>query len=130
MNERELECYIDDLRERITARMGAVDPFLEPQILTTAKQMKLMDKILDEIFTGNLLQDVEGRGGAIKKDVNPLLPMYDKMHRSVTADLAALGLNYNTTVKNVMGEIQTGKGERDGLSSLLASVSKDVVDLD
>ena len=121
MIEKDLDFYVNDLKERIVTRMGKVEPFLIPQVEVTAKHMKLMDKILDEIYGGDLLVDSTGRGGVEKKDINPLIPLYDKMHRSVTADLAALGLNYNTAPSKVTGELQTGKEEKDTLLELLSA---------
>lgn len=124
MIEKELDFYVNDLEQRIVTRMGKVEPFLIPQVETTAKHMKLMDKILDQIYDGDLLVDSSGRGGVAKKDINPLVPLYDKMHRSVTADLAALGLNYNTAPSKVTGELQTGKEEKDALTELLKSAKR------
>lgn len=110
---------MNDLKEGIEARMGKVDPFLALQVEKTAKLMKLMDKMLDAIFGGDLLVDSTGRGGVAKTDINPLLKQYQLLQALATRDFSALGLNYDTAPSKVTGELQTGKEEKDTLLELL-----------
>ena len=106
----------------IKARTGAdCEPWLTPQIRTTAMNMVMLDKIQDEL-TGmdSLITPVPGSMGQLKNEVSPLLPYYDKMQRTLMLQFEAIGLNYKTTPSKVKEDTKRGVDtEKDGLSNLL-----------
>ncbi len=114
--------YEKELREMIEARTGAkCEPWLTPQIRTTAMNMVMLDKIQDEL-TGmdSLITPVPGSMGQLKNEVSPLLPHYDKTQRTLLMQFEALGLNYSTTPSKVKEDTKKGvDAEKDGLTNLL-----------
>ena len=114
--------YVSELRRMIKARTGAdCEPWLAPQIRTTAMNMVMLDKIQDELLDmDSLITPVPGSMGQLKNEVSPLLPHYDKTQRTLLMQFEALGLNYSTTPSKVKEDTKRGVDtEKDGLSSLL-----------
>ena len=122
MKAKTAKQYEAELRRMIKARTGAdCEPWLTPQIRTTAMNMVMLDKIQDEL-TGmdSLITPVPGSMGQLKNEVSPLLPHYDKTQRSLLMQFEALGLNYSTTPSKVKEDTKRGVDtEKDGLSNLL-----------
>jgi hypothetical protein len=115
---KKLREYESELEKRILARVGEVEEFLRPQIEVTAKHQMLLDKFFDELMAGDLTMLEVGSMGQSKMVINPLVAQYEKMHRSVTADLEALGLNYRTTPSKVTESTKKGLDEEDPLVKL------------
>lgn len=115
---KKLEDYRNELEQRIKARVGEVEDFLRPQIDVTAKHQLLLDKFYEELVKGDLMMLEVGSMGQSKMVINPLVAQYEKMHRSVTADLEALGLNYRTTPSKVTESTKKGVDEEDPLVQL------------
>ena len=114
--------YEAELRRMIKARTGAdCEPWLAPQIRTTAMNMVMLDKIQKELTDmDSLITPVPGSMGQMKNEVSPLLPHYDKTQRTLLMQFEALGLNYSTTPSKVKEDTKKGVDtEKDGLSSLL-----------
>ena len=114
--------YEAELRRMIKARTGAdCEPWLTPQIRTTAMNMVMLDKIQNELTDmDSLITPVPGSMGQLKNEVSPLLPHYDKTQRTLLMQFEALGLNYSTTPSKVKEDTKKGVDtEKDGLSSLL-----------
>jgi hypothetical protein len=52
--------------------------------------------------------------------IDPRLTSLEKLERTLTADLTALGLNYNSTVSKMKEDAASGvDAEKDGLTKLL-----------
>ena len=116
-SKNKLKKYIEALRTRIETRVGEVEDFLVPMIETTARHQMLHDKMWEELMDGDLTRMATGSMEQMKKEVNPLLAQYEKMHRSLTDDLTALGLNYNTTPSKVTENTKKGVDETDPMAS-------------
>ena len=116
----------------IKARTGAdCEPWLAPQIRTTAMNMVMLDKIQDELLDMNsLITPVPGSMGQLKNEVSPLLPHYDKTQRTLLMQFEALGLNYSTTPSKVKEDTKKGVDtEKDGLSNLLNQARDNMNDI-
>ena len=116
----------------IKARTGAdCEPWLAPQIRTTAMNMVMLDKIQDELLDmDSLITPVPGSMGQIKNEVSPLLPHYDKTQRTLLMQFEALGLNYSTTPSKVKEDTKKGVDtEKDGLSNLLNQARDNMNDI-
>jgi hypothetical protein len=116
----------------IKARTGAdCEPWLAPQIRTTAMNMVMLDKIQDELLDmDSLITPVPGSMGQIKNEVSPLLPHYDKTQRTLLMQFEALGLNYSTTPSKVKEDTKKGVDtEKDGLSNLLTQARDNMNDI-
>ena len=114
--------YELELRQMIKHRTGAdMEPWLLPQVRATAGNMVMLDKIQEELEAEkNLVSLVAGSMAQMKNEVNPLLPYYDKLQRTLLMQFEALGLNYSTTPSKVKEDTKKGVDtEKDGLSNLL-----------
>ena len=116
----------------IKARTGAdCEPWLAPQIRTTAMNMVMLDKIQDEITDmDSLITLVPGSMGQMKNEVSPLLPHYDKTQRPLLMQFEALGLNYSTTPSKVKEDTKKGiDTEREGLSGVINQAKQSLDDV-
>ena len=110
--------YEVELKELIRARTGKDwEPWLLPQIRSTAKNEALMDKIEEELLNNSLTSLVTGSTGQVKTEVNPLLPYFDRLNRTLMLQFEALGLNFNTTPAKV-SESAKPAGEADDVLAM------------
>ena len=120
--QRTAHAYELELRKMIKSRTGAdMEPWLLPQVRATASNMVMLDKVQAELEdTSRLVTLMPGSTAQIKNEVNPLLPYYDKMQRTLMLQFEAIGLNYKTTPSKVKEDTKRGVDtEKDGLSNLL-----------
>jgi hypothetical protein len=118
--------YELELRKMIKSRTGAdCEPWLTPQIRTTAMNEVMLDKIQDELTEMNsLVTPVPGSMGQIKNEVSPLLPHYDKTQRTLLMQFEALGLNYSTTPSKVKEDTKKGVDEEDPMANYYKGKTK------
>ena len=120
--QRTAHAYELELRKMIKSRTGAdMEAWLLPQVRATASNMVMLDKVQAELEdTEKLVKLMPGSTAQIKNEVNPLLPYYDKMQRTLMLQFEAIGLNYKTTPSKVKEDTKKGVDtEKDGLSNLL-----------
>lgn len=120
--QRTAHAYELELRKMIKSRTGAdMEPWLLPQVRATASNMVMLDKVQAELEdTSRLVTLMPGSTAQMKNEVNPLLPYYDKMQRTLMLQFEAIGLNYKTTPSKVKEDAKRGvDAEKDGLSNLL-----------
>jgi len=117
--------YELELRKMIKSRTGAdMEPWLLPQVRATAANMAMLDKVQQELLdTDDLVKPMPGSMSQIKNEVNPLLPYYDKMQRTLMLQFEAIGLNYKVTPSKVKEDTKKGvDAEKDGLMSRISEV--------
>ena len=120
--QRTAHAYELELRKMIKSRTGAdMEPWLLPQVRATASNMVMLDKVQAELEdTSRLVTLMPGSTAQMKNEVNPLLPYYDKMQRTLMLQFEAIGLNYKVTPSKVKEDTKKGvDAEKDGLSNLL-----------
>ena len=120
--QRTAHTYELELRKMIKSRTGAeMEPWLLPQVRATASNMVMLDKVQAELEdTSRLVTLMPGSTAQMKNEVNPLLPYYDKMQRTLMLQFEAIGLNYKTTPSKVKEDTKKGvDAEKDGLTNLL-----------
>ena len=120
--KRTAHAYELELRKMIKSRTGAdMEAWLLPQVRATASNMVMLDKVQAELEdTERLVKLMPGSMTQMKNEVNPLLPYYDKMQRTLMLQFEAIGLNYKTTPSKVKEDTKRGVDtEKDGLSNLL-----------
>lgn len=127
--KKTLRQHTEELRRRIESRMGTVEDFLEPQIEEAARYKMLLERFFDELVEADLTMLEVGSQGQSKTVVNPLLAQYDKMHRSLAADLTALGLNYNTTPSKVTENTKKDATADDPLAQMYGNAKKVMEDI-
>ncbi len=117
MNIRQYEL---ELKRLIKDRTGKdFEPWLLPQVRAAAKNEYMIEKVLDELDNSDLTTIGIGSTGQQKQEVNPLLPYFDKLNRTLIAQFEALGLNYNTTPSKVTENTKQGGTDQDLLSETL-----------
>lgn len=85
--------YVAEINKMLRQEFGEVPAKLSMLIKKTAQDMRILDRIIDELDnTDNLTDYADGSMGQTKLIVSPLLPYYDKMSARVTDDLYNLGL--------------------------------------
>lgn len=111
--------YELELRKMIKSRTGAdMEAWLLPQVRATAANMVMLDKVQQELLdTTDLVKLVPGSMSQIKNEVNPLLPYYDKMQRTLMLQFEAIGLNYKTTPSKVKEDTKRGVDEEDPMAN-------------
>ena len=120
--QRTAHAYELELRKMIKSRTGTdMEAWLLPQVRATASNMVMLDKVQAELEdTSRLVTLMPGSTAQMKNEVNPLLPYYDKMQRTLMLQFEAIGLNYKTTPSKVKEDTKKGVDtEKDGLSNLL-----------
>lgn len=120
--QRTAHAYELELRKMIKSRTGAdMEAWLLPQVRATASNMVMLDKVQAELEdTSRLVTLMPGSTAQMKNEVNPLLPYYDKMQRTLMLQFEAIGLNYKVTPSKVKEDTKKGvDAEKDGLSNLL-----------
>ena len=124
--------YIRELKKMIKARTGAdMEEWLLPQVRVTASNMLMIDKVENEIMdSDDLVTLTPGSQGQMKNEVNPLLPHYDKLQRTLLMQFEALGLNYSTTPSKVKEDTKKGiDTEREGLSGVINQAKQSLDDI-
>lgn len=124
--------YIRELKKMIKARTGAdMEEWLLPQVRVTASNMLMIDKVENEIMdSDDLVTLTPGSQGQMKNEVNPLLPHYDKLQRTLLMQFEALGLNYSTTPSKVKEDTKKGiDTEREGLSGVINQAKQRLDDI-
>jgi hypothetical protein len=119
VKKKTAHAYELELRKMIKHRTGQqCEPWLAPQIRTTAMNMVMLDKIQDELTDmDSLITLVPGSMGQMKNEVSPLLPHYDKTQRTLLMQFEALGLNYSTTPSKVKEDTKKGVDEEDPMAN-------------
>jgi hypothetical protein len=115
-----IKLFEAELKKLIKERTGRdYEVWLLPQIRSTAKNEYILDKVTEELDNSDLTTIGIGSTGQQKTEVNPLLPYFDKLNRTLIAQFEALGLNYNTTPKKVTENTKQGGTDTDLLSETL-----------
>ena len=85
--------YVAEINKMLRQEFGEVPAKLSMLIKKTAQDMRILDRIIDELDDTDSLTSIEvGSMTQQKTIVSPLLPYYDKMSARVTDDLYNLGL--------------------------------------
>ena len=113
MNRR-TDYYERKLRKMIIERrqVDDVEPWMEGQIHAAAMNWQMMEKVHETIMDGDLTSLETGSQGQVKTIVNPLLPMYKELQRTMLLHYEALGLNFKTAPKK-MTETATKSGQEE-----------------
>jgi hypothetical protein len=113
--------YEKRIRKAIYERRKTVDSWLDLQIEKTARLWQMRDRLaaeLDEERT--FMRYGTGSTKQMTETIDPRLTSLEKLERTLTADITALGLNYNSTVSKMKEDAASGVDtEKDGLTKLL-----------
>ena len=119
-----------ELRKMIKSRTGVeMEIWLLPQVRATASNMVMIDKVEKELLEEkHLVNNVDGSMGQNKREVNPLLPYYDKLQRTLLMQLEALGLNYSTTPSKMKENTRKDVDEKDPMAKMMQDAQRALED--
>ena len=123
MSKHTTSDYIDELKAMVVeANDGKpFQPWLMPQLRSTAMNMVILDKLQDAIEKEDSLTiSMTGSMGQQKIDVNPLLAQYYKAQQVLMSQFAALGLN----CKNDPGKDKGDDDLNDPMANLYNEAKK------
>ena len=113
--------YEKRIRKAIYERRKTVDSWLDLQIEKTARLWQMRDRLAAELDEErSFMRFGTGSTKQMTETIDPRLTSLEKLERTLTADLTALGLNYNSTVSKMKEDAASGiDTEKDGLTKLL-----------
>ena len=113
--------YEKRIRKAIYERRKTVDSWLDLQIEKTARLWQMRDRLAAELDEErSFMRFGQGSTKQMTETIDPRLTSLEKLERTLTADLTALGLNYNSTVSKMKEDAASGVDtEKDGLTKLL-----------
>lgn len=113
--------YEKRIRKAIYERRKTVDSWLDIQIEKTARLWQMRDRLAAELDEErSFMRFGQGSTMQMTENIDPRLTSLEKLERTLTADLTALGLNYNSTVSKMKEDAASGVDtEKDGLTKLL-----------
>lgn len=116
--------YEKRIRKAIYERRKTVDSWLDLQIEKTARLWQMRDRLAAELDEErSFMRFGQGSTMQITENIDPRLTSFEKLERTLTADLTALGLNYNSTVSKMKEDAASGvDAEKDGLMSRISEV--------
>lgn len=125
MSKRSYKYYYNTLVSMIEKRTGAeFDVFLTPNVEAAAKCWQMTDKLHEELMGGNLTSIEVGSMGQPKTIINPLLPVYNQMHRTLLEHFEALGLNFRATPSKMTENTRRGVDETDPMVDFYKRLNK------
>lgn len=117
--------YIRELKEMIKKRTGKeCEAWLLPQIRITAMNEVILDRLQEQLEASDMTKTVAGSMGQEKTIVEPLLPQYRDMQRTLTLQFTALGLNYNITPNKVKEDARTTDDEENPMTLFYKEAKK------
>ena len=128
MAQKTQHAYELELRRLMKQRTGQdCDPWLVPQIRATAQNMCMIDKLQAELLKGSLVDIQTGSMGQMKTEVNPLLPYFDKMQRTLILQFEAYQNDLQRDfVKVSKGKVMVGGKEMVDLQNVpFAALNKE-----
>lgn len=112
------------LKKRVEQRTGAVfEEWLEPQLHAAALCWQMMEKVHEELLGGKLVQARQGSKDQWYNEVNPLMPTYKELQRTMIQHYEALGLNYKSTPSKIKEPVKRGGEEHDKLRAALDDIT-------
>lgn len=90
------------LKNKIEARTGkAFEIWLEPQLHAAAMCWQMLEKVHEELMDGDLVKPEQGSKEQWTDKVNPLVPTYKELQRTMIQHYEALGLNYKVKPERI-----------------------------
>jgi hypothetical protein len=111
------------LKQKIEARTGtAFEEWLEPQLHAAALCWQMLEKVHEELMKGALVTQKLGSKDQWYSEVNPLMPTYKELQRTIVLHYEALGLNFKSKPANIKEPVRAGGEEHDKLAAALKEI--------
>lgn len=112
------------LKKKVEQRTEAkFEEWLEPQLHAAALCWQMTEKVHEELMDGKLITPRQGSKDQWYNEVNPLMPTYKELQRTMIQHYEALGLNYKTTPSKIKENVKQGGSEHDKLNDLLKDIN-------
>ena len=113
--------YVAEINKMLRQEFGEVPAKLSMLVRKTAQDMRILDRIIEELDGKDDLTTIEvGSMGQQKTTINPLLATYEKQSARVTDDLYNLGL---TSRKAALKSDDTNPNEKKPIDEYIASIT-------
>jgi phage terminase small subunit len=120
---KNVKYYERILKKRVEARTKLpFEEWLEPQLHAAALCQQMLEKVHEEIMNGKLTTIQQGSKDQWYTEVNPLMPTYKELQRTMIQHYEALGLNYKSKPSNIKEPVAQGGEEHDKLGNLLKDI--------
>ena len=110
------------LKKMIEMRVGQFEDWLEPQLHAAALCWQMLEKVHEELVNEKLITTRQGSKDQWYNELNPLMPTYKELQRTLVLHYESLGLNYKTTPSKIKENTKKGGEEHDKLSNLLSDI--------
>lgn len=116
---KNVKYYERQLRVKVEKRTGqAAEEWIEPQLHAAALCWQMLEKVHEEIVEKPLVQERMGSQGQWVSELNPLMPTYKELQRTIIQHYEALGLNYKSTPRKITENTKKGVEESDPMARL------------
>ena len=128
---KNIKYYERILKKHIEVRTGApFEKWLESQLHAAALCQQMLEKVHEEIMNGKLTTQQQGSKDQWYTEVNPLMPTYKELQRTIIQHYEALGLNYKAKPDRIKEDAKRGVDkEKGGLTNLINTVHNSVTDI-
>ena len=116
MANKKIAYYERILKQMIEKRNGQYDEWLDPQLHAAAMCWQMLEKVQDELMNCNLTEVRQGSKEQYYMEVNPLMPTYKELQRTIIQHYEALGLNYKTTPSKIKEDTRKGVDDSDPMA--------------
>lgn len=123
---QDLKYYKRTLKKMIEKRNGEYEEWLEPQVHAAAMCWQMLEKVQEELISGKLVEAKIGVKDQWYNEVNPLMPTYKELQRTLVLHYEALGLNYKTTPSKIKEDTRKKASENDTLINTLAATREEM----
>jgi hypothetical protein len=115
---KNVKYYERILKKKIEVRTGApFEEWLEPQLHAAALCQQMLEKVHEELMDGDLTSIKVGSKDQYYTEVNPLMPTYKELQRTMIQHYEALGLNYKTKPDRIKEDAKKGVDEEDPMAN-------------
>jgi hypothetical protein len=116
---KNIKYYERILKKKVELRTGsAFDEWLEPQLHAAALCWQMLEKVHDELMDDKLVQPRMGSKEQWYNEVNPLMPTYKELQRTIILHYEALGLNFRATPSKIKEDTRKGMDNNDPMGKL------------
>jgi hypothetical protein len=114
---KNVKYYERILKKMVEKRNGQYEEWLDPQMHAAALCWQMLEKVQEELMSSNLTEIRVGSKEQYYMEVNPLMPTYKELQRTIVLHYEALGLNYKTTPSKIKEDTKKGVDEEDPMAN-------------
>ena len=127
---KNVKYYERILKKMIEKRTGVYEEWLDPQLHAAALCWQMLEKVQEALVDEDLIKERTGSKDQYYLEVNPLMPTYKELQRTITLHYEALGLNFKTTPDKITKDTKKGVDtEKDTLATMLKDAQQGMNDI-